>query len=161
MPSIVLKATPLLHALEQDHLPFCTRRYTNRVAVDLAKKLTEIAPGNLNRVLFCPGGAEAIGMALKLARIATGRHKTISMWDSFHGASLDAISIGGEAIFRQDMGPLLPGTEHVPPPDEYRCIYECRGRGGCDMMCARYVEYVLGHYTHEKSPRPRTSPIRE
>jgi 4-aminobutyrate aminotransferase len=65
------------------------------------------------------------------------------MWDSFHGASLDAISIGGEAIFRQDMGPLLPGTEHVPPPDEYRCIYECRGRGGCDMMCARYVEYVL------------------
>jgi len=65
------------------------------------------------------------------------------MWDSFHGASLDAISIGGEAIFRQDMGPLLPGTEHVPPPDEYHCIYECRGRGGCDMMCARYVEYVL------------------
>jgi 4-aminobutyrate aminotransferase len=65
------------------------------------------------------------------------------MWDSFHGASLDAISIGGESIFRQDMGPLLPGTEHVPPPDEYRCIYECRGRGGCDMMCARYVEYVL------------------
>ncbi|MDO9229829.1 MAG: aspartate aminotransferase family protein [Syntrophales bacterium] len=126
-----------------DRLPFCTRRYTNRVAVDLAKKLAEIAPGDLNRVLFCPGGAEAIGMALKLARIATGRHKTISMWDSFHGASLDAISIGGEALFRQDMGPLLPGTEHVPPPDEYRCIYECRGRGGCDMMCARYVEYVL------------------
>ena len=82
-------------------------------------------------------------MALKLARIATGRHKTISMWDSFHGASLDAISIGGEAIFRQDMGPLLPGTEHVPPPDEYRCIYDCADRGGCDMMCARYVEYVL------------------
>ena len=100
-----------------DRLSFCTRRYTNRVAVDLARKLAEIAPGDLNRVLFCPGGAEAIGMALKLARIATGRHKTISMWDSFHGASLDAISIGGEAIFRQDMGPLLPGTEHVPPPD--------------------------------------------
>ncbi|MBU2227690.1 MAG: aminotransferase class III-fold pyridoxal phosphate-dependent enzyme [Proteobacteria bacterium] len=56
---------------------------------------------------------------------------------------MDAISIGGEAIFRQDIGPLLPGTEHVPPPDEYRCIYECRSRGGCDMMCARYVEYVL------------------
>ena len=36
-------------------------------------------------------------MALKLARIATGRHKTISMWDSFHGASLDAISIGGDS----------------------------------------------------------------
>ena len=82
-----------------DELPFCTRRYTNRIAVDLAKKLAQIAPGNLNKSLFCPGGAEAVGMALKLARLATGRHKTISMWDSFHGATLDTISIGGESIF--------------------------------------------------------------
>ncbi len=126
-----------------DELSFCTRRYTNRVAVDLARKLTEIAPGNLNKVLLCPGGTGAIGIALKLARVATGRHKTISMWDSFHGASLDAVSIGGEAIFRQDIGPLLPGSEHVPPPDEYRCLWDCRGRGGCDLKCAKYVEYIL------------------
>jgi 4-aminobutyrate aminotransferase len=126
-----------------DDLPFCTRRYTNRVAVDLARKLAAIAPGNLNRSLFCPGGAEAVGMAVKLARVVTGRHKTISMWDSFHGATLDTISIGGEAIFRQDMGPLLPGTEHVPPPDEYRCVFGCASRGGCDFVCADYVEYIL------------------
>jgi 4-aminobutyrate aminotransferase len=126
-----------------DTLSFCTRRYTNSVAVDLAKKLAQIAPGNLNKSLFCPGGAEAMGMALKLARLATGRHKTISMWDSFHGAALDTISIGGEAIFRQGMGPLLPGTEHVPPPDEYRCIFGCAERGGCDLTCAKYVEYIL------------------
>ncbi|MBW2513570.1 MAG: aspartate aminotransferase family protein [Deltaproteobacteria bacterium] len=126
-----------------DALPFCTRRYTNRVAVDLAKKLAQIAPGDLNKSLFCPGGAEAIGMALKLARVATGRHKTISMWDSFHGATLDTISIGGEAIFRQGMGPLLSGTEHVPPPDAYRCVFGCGDRGGCDLTCANYVEYIL------------------
>ena len=126
-----------------DDLSFCTRRYTNRVAVDLAKKLSEITPGDLNKSLFCPGGAEAIGMAIKLARLATGRHKTISMWESFHGATLDAISIGGEAVFRQDMGPLLPGTEHVPPPDEYRCVFGCSDRGGCDLICTRYVEYIL------------------
>ncbi len=128
-----------------DVLPFCTRRYTNRMAVDLAKKLTEIAPGDLNKVLLAPGGSGAVGIALKLARMATGRHKTVSMWDSFHGASLDAISIGGEAIFRKDAGPLLSGTEHVPPPDEYRCIFGCGDRGsrGCDMTCANYVEYVL------------------
>lgn len=126
-----------------DDLSFCTRRYTNRPAVDLAKKLIDIAPGDLNKVLLCPGGTGAVGMALKLARVATGRHKTISMWDSFHGASLDAISIGGEAIFRQNMGPLLPGTEHAPPPDEYRCIFGCAERGGCDLTCARYVEYIL------------------
>lgn len=126
-----------------DELSFCTRRYTNRVAVDLARKLAEIASGSLNKTLFCPGGAEAVGIALKLARIATGRHKTISMWDSFHGATLDTISIGGEAIFRQDMGPLLPGTEHVPPADEYRCVFGCSDRGGCDLTCANYVEYIL------------------
>lgn len=126
-----------------DALPFCTRRYTNTVAVNLAKKLAEIAPGSLNKSLFCPGGAEAVSMAIKLARVATGRHKTISMWDSFHGATLDTISIGGEAIFRQGMGPLLPGTEHVPPPDEYRCVFGCASRGGCDFICADYVEYIL------------------
>jgi (R)-1-hydroxy-2-aminoethylphosphonate ammonia-lyase len=126
-----------------DELPFCTRRYTNRVATNLAKKLSEIAPGDLNKSLFCPGGAEAVGMAIKLARVATGRHKTISMWDSFHGATLDTISIGGEAVFRQNMGPLLPGTEHVPPPDEYRCVFGCKDRGGCDLICADYVAYVL------------------
>ncbi|MBC8496638.1 MAG: aspartate aminotransferase family protein [Chloroflexi bacterium] len=126
-----------------DELSFCTRRNTNRVAVDLAKKLAELAPGDLNKVLFCPGGTEAVGIALKLARLATGWHKTISMWDSFHGASLDTISIGGEALFRREIGPLLPGTEHVPPPDEYRCLWDCHQRGGCDLKCARYVEYVL------------------
>src|SRR4030042_26275 len=99
--------------LQLDDLSFCTRRSTNRVAVDLARKLAEIAPGDLNKVLLCPGGTEAIGMALKLARIATGRHKTISMWDSFHGASLDAISIGGEATFPRGMRRPPPRTGQV------------------------------------------------
>jgi 4-aminobutyrate aminotransferase len=126
-----------------DQLTFCTRRYTNRTAVALARALAALAPGDLDKVLFCPGGTTAIGAALKLARVATGRHKTISMWDSFHGASLDAISVGGEEIFRGGIGPLLPGAEHVPPPDPYRCVWECHARGGCDLRCARYIEYVL------------------
>src|SRR6267378_883899 len=104
-------------------------------------KLSHLAPGDLNRVLLAPGGTSAIGMALKLARAATGRHKTISMWDSFHGASLDAISIGGEAQFRRDAGPLLPGCEHVPPPDPRHCPWDCGGI--CSLKCADYVEYVL------------------
>lgn len=128
-----------------DELSFCPRRYTNEVAVALARRLAELAPGDLNKVLLCPGGTSAIGMALKLARLATGRFKTISMWDSFHGASLDAISIGGEELFRGRIGPLLPGTEHVPPFGEYRCQWECSTRGGCDLKCADYVEYVLAH----------------
>ena len=124
-----------------DELPFSPRRYTNEYAVRLAQKLAALAPGDLNRTLFAPGGAEAIGMALKLARLATGRHKTISMWDSFHGASIDAISIGGEALFRSGIGPLLPGTEHVQPCDPRHCHFGCGGT--CNARCADYVEYVL------------------
>jgi len=127
--------------MQMEELSFCTRRYTNKPAIGLAKKLVELAPGNLNRVLFAPSGALAVGMALKLARVKTGRFKTISMWDSFHGASLDAISIGGEAIFRNGIGPLLPGTEHVPPADDQNCPWDCAGE--CKLKCADYIDYVL------------------
>ena len=124
-----------------DQLPFCPRRYTNQVAIDLAKRLVELAPGDLDKVLFAPGGTSAIGMALKLARYATGRHKTVSMWDSFHGASLDAISIGGEALFRKDVGPLLPGSEHIPPPTRGKCLFNCGDER--HSSCIEYLEYVL------------------
>jgi 4-aminobutyrate aminotransferase len=123
-------------------LPFSPRRFTNSAAVDLAAKLTSLAPDPLGKVLFAPGGTLAIGMALKLARLATGRHKTLSLWDSFHGASLDAISIGGEAVFRKNMGPLLPGTEHAPPCDPGNCRFGCGG--SCNLRCADYLDYVLG-----------------
>jgi len=125
-----------------DTLPFSPRRFTNRAAVDLAAKLAALAPEPLGKVLFAPGGTLAIGMALKLARLATGRHKTLSLWDSFHGASLDAISIGGEAVFRKGMGPLMSGTEHAPPCDPRGCRFGCGG--SCSLRCAEYLDYVLG-----------------
>jgi 4-aminobutyrate aminotransferase len=122
-------------------LPFCPRRYTNRAAIDLAARLADLAPGPLNKVLFAPAGTLAIGMALKLARAATGRHKTVSMWDAFHGASLDAISVGGEAMFRRDAGPLLAGTEHVPPPGLAHRFFGTDGHA--HERLADYIDYVL------------------
>jgi 4-aminobutyrate aminotransferase len=126
---------------QMQELSFCTRRYTNIPAIKLARKLAAIAPGQLNRVLFAPGGTSAVGMALKLARAATGRFKTISLWDSFHGASLDAISVGGEDIFRRGMEPLMPGALHVAPPDPSQCPWNCGAE--CSNQCADYVEYVM------------------
>ncbi len=122
-------------------LSFCPRRYTCEPAVRLARRLAELAPGRLKRVLFAPGGTSAVGMALKLARAATGRYKTISLWESFHGASLDCISIGGEAVFRRGMEPLLPGARHVPPPDPQGCPFRCGA--SCTLACADFVEYVM------------------
>ena len=127
-----------------ERMPFCPRRYTNIPAIELAETLAAITPDPLGKVLLAPGGTSAVGMALKLARTVTGRFKTVSMWDSFHGASLDAISVGGEALFRQGIGPLLPGCEHVPPADPYRCLWDHSGScKSCDLKCARYIEYVL------------------
>ncbi len=124
-----------------DLLPFCPRRYTNEPSIRLAERLGVLAPGKLNKVLFAPGGTNAIGIAMKIARIATGKHKVVGLWDSFHGASLDAISVGGEEMFRRDIGPLLPGIEHAPPPDPRRCPLGCGSQ--CSLACANYLAYIL------------------
>ena len=124
-----------------DSLPFSPRRFTNKTAIDCARKLAEICPDDLNRVLFAPGGTSVVGMALKLARKITGSHKVISLWDSFHGASLDAIGVGGEACFREGMGPLTPGVERIPPAVSYRGLWP--REDGSDVHYADYLEYVI------------------
>ncbi|HHY0607691.1 TPA: aspartate aminotransferase family protein [Vibrio parahaemolyticus] len=122
-------------------LPFSPRRFTNETAIECAEKLTQICGGELNRVLFAPGGTSAVGMALKLARHITGNYKVVSLWDSFHGASLDAISVGGEACFRQGMGPLMAGVERIPPAISYRGAFPIAD--GSDVHYADYLEYVI------------------
>ncbi len=122
-------------------LPFSPRRYTNEPAVELAQKLAGLLPGDLNRSLFAPGGTSVIGMALKLARVVTGKYKLVSLWDSFHGASLDAISAGGEAIFRKQMGPMLPGVMHIPPPTTFRGIFGDTEED--QLKYADFLEYVI------------------
>jgi 4-aminobutyrate aminotransferase len=128
-----------------DALPFAPRRFTNEPAVQLAEKLAAIAPDNLSKVLFTTGGSDANEVALKIARAATGRFKTLSFWESFHGAGFGAASVGGEATFRSHIaGPLLPGTEHVAPFTCYRCPYGHAGPESCALACANMVDYVLG-----------------
>ncbi|MBN8790262.1 MAG: aspartate aminotransferase family protein [Terrimonas sp.] len=104
----------------QNELAFTPRRYTNIPAVELAKKLIEITPAGLDRVLFCPGGSEAIEMAIALAKQVTGRWKTISYWDSYHGNGFQASSVGGEEHFTNGQGPMVPGAFHIEFPNYYR-----------------------------------------
>lgn len=127
-----------------DELSFSPRRFTNQVSVELAERLGRLAPENLNRVLFTTGGSDAVEVALKIARAATGRFKTLSFWDAFHGAGFGASSVGGEATFRSHIaGPLTPGAEHVAPFACYRCPYGHPGPEACGLACANMVEYVL------------------
>lgn len=134
-----------------DGLTFAPRRFACDEAAELAERLAALSPtGPGSRVLFAPGGSEGIEIALKLARVATGRFKTVSFWDAFHGAGFGASSVGGEAVFRSHgIGPLLPGTEHVAPFACSRCPYGFPSRSAapdldaCRMACARMLRYVL------------------
>lgn len=123
-----------------DLLPFSPRRFTNKITIDFASKLLSLFPQNLNRVLFAPGGTSAVGMALKLARVVTGKHKVVSLKDSFHGASLDAIAIGGEAQFKKYMGSDIENAGiNIAQPVNYQNVYE----DGLDEHYAEALERLL------------------
>jgi 4-aminobutyrate aminotransferase len=137
-----------------DALSFAPRRFVPERAVELAEALNakfRALTGQPGRVLFTTGGSDAVEVALKLARAATGRFKTLSFWDAFHGAGFGAASVGGESLFRaQRFGPLLPGSEHVAPFGCYRCAYgypvDASGQPDlerCRLACASMVRYVL------------------
>jgi 4-aminobutyrate aminotransferase len=127
-----------------DELTFAPRRFTCEPAVELAETLGRLAPGDLSKVLFTTGGSDAIEVALKIARAATGRFKTVSFWDAFHGAGFGAASVGGEATFRSHIaGPMMVGTEHVAPFACYRCPYKHSGPDVCGLACAEMVSFVL------------------
>lgn len=140
---------------EMDRLPFSPRRYSNTTSTALAKKLAEIAPGNISKTLFTTGGSDAIEVAVKLARTATKRHKTLSFWDAFHGAGIGASALSGETLFRAGpAAPMVTGAEHVAPFACYRCAYgyatDAAGRPPletCRLTCASMVDYVLSRET--------------
>ena len=132
-------------AEQMEALPFTPRRYTSEPAVALAGKLAAIAPGNLGKVLLTTGGSDAVEVSIKLARAATGRYKTLSFWDAFHGAGFGSAAVGGEALFRSGpIGPLMPGAEHVAPFSSYRCPYGTSSAEESSAACARMIDYVLG-----------------
>ena len=124
-------------------MAFCPRRYTNLPSVRLAKKLAEITPGDLCRSLFCPGGSEAIEMAIMLARLVTGNYKTISFWDSYHGTGFGAASISGEELFHGGLGPMVPGAFHVEFPNYYRNPWAFTNPEDVDAECLRQMEIIL------------------
>lgn len=124
-------------------MTFCPRRYTNSTAVDLAQKLAEVTPGDLCKSLFCPGGSEAIEMAITLAKQVTGHFKTISFWDSFHGAGFAAASVGGEELFKGGMGPMMPGAMHVEFPNYYRNPWGFSNQEEVDKEYLRQIKTIL------------------
>ena len=135
-------------AEQMDALPFAPRRYASEPALALAEKLGDISPGTLSKVLFTTGGSDAVEVAVKLARTATGKHKTLSFWDAFHGAGFGASAMSGEVLFRSGpAAPLVAGALHVAPFGGYRCPYGTTSPEASGAACARMIDYILSHDT--------------
>ncbi|WP_027636611.1 (R)-1-hydroxy-2-aminoethylphosphonate ammonia-lyase [Clostridium butyricum] len=126
-----------------DELPFIPRRYTSDIAIKAADALINKTTSKNFKVLFTPSGSAAVGLALKVARKVTGRHKVISMWESFHGAGLDTISVGGEYVFKKDIGPLMPGAIKSIPYNGYRNLINSDDNIKVSDFCLDYLEYII------------------
>ncbi|RTQ52092.1 aminotransferase class III-fold pyridoxal phosphate-dependent enzyme [Hymenobacter gummosus] len=112
---------------------------------DLGKRLAEITAPNLTKAFFTLGGAEAIENAIKLARIYTGRHKIVSLYQSFHGASYGAISVGGDPRKFAVDSQAMPGTVHVENPYFYRCPWYSTTPEECAERAAAAMGRIIGY----------------
>jgi adenosylmethionine-8-amino-7-oxononanoate aminotransferase len=100
--------------------------YAHPRSIELAARISALAPGDLNRVFFTSGGSEAVESAWKLAKVyhATRgeprRHKLISRKLAYHGTSMGALTATGLPPLREPFEPLTPGGHHVPNTNSYR-----------------------------------------
>jgi 4-aminobutyrate aminotransferase-like enzyme len=90
---------------------------SHRDRAELARRLAELAPGDLERSAFFSSGSEAVDAAIRLARLHTGRTEIVSFTGAFHGRSFTSLSVSGLGRLRHGFGPGLPGVIHAPYPD--------------------------------------------
>ncbi len=114
-----------------------------KVRGDVGKKLASIAPGTLNRTFFTLGGAEAVENAIKLARIHTGRHKIITLYQSYHGATYASFSAGGDPRKLAADAQQAPNFIHVENPYFYRCPWNSETPEECAENAAAHLERVV------------------
>ena len=98
-------------------LQYVQPAFATEVRARLGQKLAEIMPGDLDKVFFTLGGAEAIENAIKLARHYTGRHKVLARYRAYHGATMGAMTLTGDPR-RWANEPGLVGV--VRYPDTHR-----------------------------------------
>lgn len=96
-----------------DHQALHSQELLDPLRGYLAKAMADITPGDLQYCFFTNGGAEAVEMALKLARVATGGRWYISTTGAFHGKTMGAISMGGKSTYRVPYIPMVQQVQHV------------------------------------------------
>jgi taurine--2-oxoglutarate transaminase len=99
--------------------------FANDARSEAARLIAELAPGDLNRVFFTNGGAEATENALRMARLHTGRHKVMAAYRSYHGATAGAIAVTGDPR-RWASEPGMPGVVRYWGPYLYRSAFHAQ-----------------------------------
>ena len=108
---------------QMQEVSYVTPSCVTKVRGELGKKLAEICPGDLNKAFFTLCGASSIENAIKLARLYTGRHKILSRYQSYHGASIGAISASGDPRRIAVDAQQAPNFKHFDLPYLYRWEY--------------------------------------
>ncbi len=136
-------------AEQMARLPFYTNwTYAHPPAIELADKLADLAPANINRFFFVSGGSEAVEAAWKMARQyhahrgQPNRRKVIARKIAYHGTTMGALSITGIPELRNPFEPLVSGVRHVANTNRYRCKY-CAEKGACTLQCADEVAETI------------------
>lgn len=111
-PAVVKAVEDALHTM-----PMCGKVLFNRQMADLAEKLAEITPGELQYSFFVNSGTEAVEGCLKVARLATKRIKFVAAENAFHGKTMGSLTATGRDLYRDPFKPLLDGFTHVPYGD--------------------------------------------
>jgi taurine---2-oxoglutarate transaminase len=122
-------------------LMYVSSSMATEVRAALGRKLAALAPGDLNKVFFTMGGADANEYAVKIARAVTGRQKVVTTYRSYHGATFGASTLGGDAR-RLASEPGLPGVCRAFNPYSYRCRF-CAGAPACTLSCLSHLEDVV------------------
>ncbi len=108
---------------QMQEVSYVTPSCVTKIRGELGKKLAEICPGNLNKSFFTLCGATSIENALKLARTYTGKHKILSRYQSYHGASYAAMAASGDPRRLPADAQQAPNFVHFDLPIKYRWEY--------------------------------------
>lgn len=127
---------------QMQQVSYVTPSCATRVRGELGKKLADICPGNLNKAFFTLCGATSVEHAIKLARLYAGRHKIITRYRAFHGATYAAMTAGGDPRKLPSDAQQIPNIIHVEDPFCYRCPWS-QEPSSCKLECASHVERVI------------------
>jgi taurine--2-oxoglutarate transaminase len=116
--------------------------HANDVRGELARLIAERAPGDLDMVFFTNGGAEATENAVRMARLHTGRHKVLTTYRSYHGATNGAITMTGDPR-RWGSEPGMPGVVHFFGPYPYRSAFSAADAGQEGEWALAHLAEVL------------------